>query len=154
METVRTYLLSLLSAALLCSILTALTGKKQATGKIIQFLCGLFMAVCALDPLMSLQLERFSLYTADITAQADAAVFTGSQMAEQAMEEIIIEKTEAYILEKAASLGAALEVQVELHDRIPAGVILSGAASPAVRSRLTAWITEDLGIPAEAQKWK
>ena len=154
MESVRSYLLSLLSAALLCSFLTALTGKKQASGKIMQLLCGLFMAICALGPLMTLQLERFSLYTVDITAEADAAIFTGSQMAAQAMEEIIIEKTEAYILEKAASLGAALEVQVELHDNIPTGVMLSGAASPAVRSRLTAWIADDLGIPAEAQKWK
>ncbi len=154
MASVRTYLVSLLSAALFCSVLTALTGKKQAVGKIMHLLCGIFMSVCALGPLISLQLDRFTVYTAGLAAEADAAVQEGSQMAAQAMDEIIIEKTETYILEKAASMGAALEVEVELRDHIPIGVELKGPASPAVRSRLTDWITDNLEIPAEAQKWK
>ena len=153
MDSIRTYLLSILSAALLCAILTSLTGKKGSVSKFMQLLCGLFMTICALGPVMELRLDRYNLYIAELNAQADAIAAEGSQMVSDAMEELIIQDTKAYILDKAASMGAELEVTVELNSSVPASVVLKGAVSPAVKTRLTSWIANNLGIPAEAQKW-
>ena len=153
MGSIRTYLLSMLSAALLCAVLTALTGKKGTVSKFMQLLCGLFIAICALGPLMQLRLDHYRLYIAELNTQADAIAAEGSEMASSAMQELIIRDTAACILEKAASMGVELEIAVELNDIVPTSVVLKGAASPAVKTRLTSWIEDNLGIPAEAQKW-
>ena len=72
------------------------------------------------------------------------------------MRTIIKGETEAYILDKAASLGVELEVDVLLEDMYPMApktVRLSGSVSPYVRNRLQNIIAEELGISKENQIW-
>ena len=78
------------------------------------------------------------------------------EMSTGAMIAIIKEETEAYILDKAASLGVTLSVEVMVEDgNVPrlSGVQLSGQVSPYARQQLSTWISNDLGISKENQKW-
>ena len=64
--------------------------------------------------------------------------------------------TTSYILSKAESLGAKLEVTVELSDELyakPVAVQLTGAVSPYAKQTLTQMIEEELGLNREAQRW-
>ena len=65
------------------------------------------------------------------------------------MTEIIKQRTQAYILDKAQALNTVLEVEVTLSDDdipVPLKVRLKGKISPYAKGRLQATIAEDLGI--------
>ena len=78
---------------------------------------------------------------------------TGTEYAEQELRRIIIARTQTYIMDKAASFGVTVDVEVVLNEYTPQSVILKGSVSPGAKAQLTAWITENLGIPKEAQQW-
>lgn len=153
MAGIKNYLLTVTAAAILCSILVRVAGKKGTAPAIIRLLSGLFMTATVLSPLITLELDRFADYTGGLSQQASQIAQEGTQMARQEMETIIISQTESYIQEKASALGVTLEVQVILNNQIPDRVMLSGAISPGAKVHLTAWITNNLGIPPEAQEW-
>ena len=68
--------------------------------------------------------------------------------------EIIKQRTEAYILDRASAMDAQIKVSVSLgKDGIPKSVRITGRISPMNRSRLTDVIAADLGIPREQQEW-
>ena len=69
---------------------------------------------------------------------------------------IIKEKTEAYILEKAESLGLDISVEInfgEADSMVPTEVRISGPVSPYAKDQLSKTISTDLGIPEERQIW-
>ena len=77
-------------------------------------------------------------------------------MAAREINAIIIEQLQAYILDKAADLGAELEVEILMPDDgsgQPQGVVLRGAVSPYAKTRLQQIIAEDLDIAKEKQQW-
>lgn len=153
MDAVREYLLSVTASAIICGIVTRLTASKGTISSIVKLLAGVFLAVVVIKPVINLQVAEFQRYTDGISQRADAVVSMGQEMAAQEMEAIIISRTQAYILDKADELGAALEVEVQLNGGIPARVFLAGAVSPNAKAQLSAWIENDLGIPLEAQEW-
>lgn len=64
-------------------------------------------------------------------------------------------QTEAYILDKAAELGASVQAEVSVNaDLRPDGAVLTGNVSPYVKSRLSALLETQLGIAKEALVWK
>lgn len=77
----------------------------------------------------------------------------GKRFADEEIEKIIIEQTQAYILDKADDFGAGLEVEVFVKDLIPCSVSISGPISPLAKSQLSRYISENLGIPSEEQNW-
>ena len=74
-------------------------------------------------------------------------------MAESAMDAIIISQSESYILDKAAAMGADLEVEVLLDEHVPKSVRLRGAISPGAKASLNAWIQENFSISPEDLQW-
>ena len=46
MESIRDYLLSVTAAALICGIISSLTGKSSNIPKVLKLLCGLFLCDC------------------------------------------------------------------------------------------------------------
>ena len=150
----KSYLISVCIAAVICSIFCNVIPGKGSNGVLLKLLSGLFMLYTLLSPLVTLRLQAFTEYWEALSLDAESAVNAGTISAETEKEMIIMQKTQAYILEKAKSLGAQLSVEVLLSDGIPNEVHIGGAVSPYVKSQITALITNDLGIGAEAQHWK
>ena len=153
MDAVKDYLLSVTAAALICGIVSCLAGKSGNISKLLKLLCGLFLTAAVISPAVNMKIDDLSTFTDRLAVDADLAVARGEEVASNEMEKIIKEKTEAYILDKAKSLGTDLEIEITLADMVPAGVTLTGDISPYARASLSASIAQDFGIPPEEQIW-
>ncbi len=156
MEWIRNYLLSIICAAVLCGIVTSLLGKKGTPAAVGKLLCGVFLSFTILKPWASVQLEAVGEYLTAFSQDAQWAVENGENFAADSATELIKQKCQAYILDKAAAMNASVQAQVILDPEppyAPRSVILTGDASPYVRQQLQQMITQDLAIPKEAQTW-
>ena len=156
MEQIRQYLLSVIAAAILCGIVNTIIGKKGAYFAIVRLICGLFMALTVISPLVKIQLNDLTDYVNGLSWQANTAVANGEAMALDEMGAIIKAQTEAYILDKAVSMELDIDVEVTLSSEmppIPCTVTVKGAVSPYAKEVLRKYIANDLGIPEEDQLW-
>ena len=156
MDTIREYLLSVTAGAILCAMVCRLVDKKGIPGAVAKLLTGLFMTFIVLSPLTGFS---FSI-TEDLTdlyrQQARDAVLTGEKYALDSLRQSIKSQSEAYILNKAAAMGAEIEVQVTLSDDIypvPETVSICGQVPPYVKTRLRQILEEELGVLEENQIW-
>lgn len=153
---VGTYLLSVAVAALLAALVQSLLpkgGVRRAAG----FAGGLVLILAVVSPVARLEYDDLAKSIARIqteTEQLQTGVSTGSR---EILSQIIKQRCEAYILEKARNLGLSLEVTVTLQDDgtypYPAAAVLKGTFTQAQRGALTAEISQNLGIPARQQEW-
>ena len=140
MTFLRSWLLSVTACAVLVSIVQQLTDG-GAMKKIVRFAGGMVLMLAMLRPLLSL---TFDLPELD-----------GGHYREQdsALGDSIAAQTQAYIEDKASSLGLSVraEVQTALRDGVPFpdSVTLYGENSAA----LGAYIVQELGIAEENQLW-
>ncbi len=156
MQSIREYLLGVLAAALICGIASEIMGKKGVSGSLVKLLCGVFLSVSVVAPLADLRLSALPDWTQDIQLDASQAVAEGNQLANAEYRAVITRQTQAYILDKAESLGATLTVEVTLaQDALasPEAVTLRGSISPYAKQTLSRWIISELGIEEEALKW-
>ena len=156
MDDIRVYLMSVCGAAIICSIAGKFFGGKSSIG-IIKIMCGLFMTITLLRPVHNLRINGISQIGYDIEYQASQAIRQGEQETENALKNIIKEKTETYILQKAQLLQADITVEVYVTaDTVPTPekVYLSGSIGPYARQQLQNTIAQDLGISKENQIWK
>jgi len=157
MGTLREYLMQVTAAAVICGIVTAIVGKKGSGYSIIRLMTVVFMVMTIIGPVASLKLDQFTDYFADIQTDSDAFVAAGGESSREKIGEVIKEKAEAYILDKAVPLGADITVTITLSDGelpVPVSVLIRGAVSPYAKSRLSQIIEQDLGIPMGEQKWE
>ena len=141
---------------LLCAIVNNLSPEKAPGGAVVKLVTGILMAAVIIQPFgqgIALNLRgRFQ----ELDDLVCAAVEQGSKMAGEELALGIKDRTEAYILDKAAGLDAQIRVQVTLSEGelpVPASVVIYGAVSPAARTALTELITRDLGIAEEDVRW-
>lgn len=156
MDGVKAYLISITAASIVCGVVNALAGKKGAVSSVLKLLTGLFLALTVIRPAIRFSISTIDVYIADVNVQANAAVAEGKIMASEELAAIIKDETQAYILDKAAALGVDIEVDVILNEAtppLPEGVLLTGAISPYAKAQISELITDDLGIPKEAQQW-
>ena len=149
----RQYVLSLTAAALLGGLLLSCVPEGSGR-KILRLVCGILLTVTALKPLGQLRLPDLDALTGEYRQQAEAAVAMGQEMARMEAQEGIRKALEAYILDKAAELGLEITPEVFLDGSgIPVCVQLEGDVSSGMRQKMQTIITNDLGIPGEAQEW-
>ena len=156
MEQIRSYLLSVITAALICCIISGIPWKNSTFHTLRKTLCGIFMSLTLISPLASIRLPDMGNYLDTFRADAGDAVLAGEAMSKETAAEIIKDQTAAYILDKAKELGIVLEVSVTLSDQspqIPCAVTVSGMVSPYARQRLAEIIEQDLRIDREDQHW-
>lgn len=156
MEQIRAYLLSVIAAGVICSIVTSLPGKSMTVSTLLKLTTGIFMAVTVISPLISLQLPNIQSYMDAFSMDAAYVVQTGQEIAMTETKDIIKSKVEAYILDKANAFGADLTVQVSVSEDqfpVPCAAELSGAISPYAKLRLTQFLEDELGIRKEDQVW-
>ena len=146
MTDVRQYILSITGAAILAGA--------GVLGTLVRMLSGIFLVVTMLAPVVSLELPDPAQWVADFTAQGQDFSAEGESMAEDAMGEIITDRVEAYIQDKAATYQTDMTVAVTVADGIPVSVRLTGDVTPDVKNRLSKMIEQELGISREAQQWE
>lgn len=151
----RQYLLSIVGAAIICSIAKNISNEKTLSGAMLRLVAGIIMTVTVLAPVVNLDLNDLPLMTANFMDEASAIAAEGEEMAASARNAIISDRAEAYILDKAAAFGAALEVEVTISDgtMMPEGARIKGAISPYAKLQLQRIMEQDLQIAKENQQW-
>ena len=155
MEALRQYVVSVVAAAIICGIVTGFLSKGNA-GQIIKLICGLFLAFTVIRPIAKIDITDLSNFSLSFSKEAAEAVALGENLSRESIAEIIKEETEAYILDKAAALNAAPEVEVTVSDEepiIPIAARISGERSPYAKQQLQRVLEEELGISKENQLW-
>ena len=153
---IRDYILTVTAASLICGIVNAIQFRKTPARALIKLISGLFLAVTVISPLLQLKIRDYIDYSLEVSMEADAIAAEGENIAAEAMGSIIKSKTDAYILDKAASLGADVQIETVLADTqplVPVRVVIKGTASPYAKTLLSDWISQTIGIPKEAQQW-
>lgn len=156
MSAIAEYIISITSAALVCGCLKSFFQSKSTVSSVLKLLCGIFLSLIALQPLMNIKLSDLNElalfdteYGMDIAAQAQVTA-SAQQRA------YISERCVTYIAQKAAELGCDLDIRVYTDEDppyVPNGVRLVGSISPNARGQLAEWIRENLAIGTEDQEW-
>lgn len=157
MTWIREYLIHVTAAAMLCGIAVGLVGKKGTAAALTKLVAGLFLAAAVIGPLTGLRFSISEEIADPFRAEASIIISEAKQETEEKRKEIIKQELEAYILDKAAKLGVEVSVEVRLCDEelpLPTAVCVTGQAEPAVRTRLTQTIMQDMGITRENVIWK
>lgn len=155
-DRIKTYLLGIIAAALVCAFVTRVAKDKGAAGAAVKLITGLFLVFTVISPVAGLSLSDIDIFTMDFSDQAALIAAEGEQFSLDAMAAVIKTRTEAYILDKALALKLQLQVEVVLSEDdipVPESVRISGIASPYARARLQQIIEDDLHIDKERQIW-
>ena len=153
MEWFRSWLLSVMSAALILALIYALVPKGTIR-TIAQFTGGLILVLVTLQPLLQLDPGSWKLQYREYETQIDEQIDTYRKDYQEELRTIIEEETAAYISGKGLELGIQCRpvVTTKLRDDIPypAEVTLDTDWNEA----LSRYITQELDIPAENQHWQ
>ena len=117
---------------------------------------GLFLMIVMLRPVADFELDDLTGFADLYTQSAAASADYGEELSADALRQCITDRTEAYILDKACSYGAQLQVAVTVANGevpVPEAVVIKGNVSPYAKSRLQQIMISDLGIPKENQTW-
>lgn len=148
------YVLSLITAALIGGILTGLLPGSSC-GKALKLLCGIFLMAAVLRPLGSLTLPDLDTWLESWDREAEAAARVGEDYLQAQKRQVISQRLEAYILDKAEQLGAQLTAKVTLDGQdCPEAVTLEGTWSQTQQEQLRQLLETELGIPKERQQWQ
>ncbi len=153
MGAIKNYLISITAAAMVAGVVTGITKKSGSVSSIIKLLAGLFLTVTILYPILDIRINELQFYFEQMSLDADYAASIGKNAAEDEIKQRITESASAYILEKANNLGVDLQVEVILQDLVPCAVWISGPVSPHAKLQLSNFITTNLGISLEDQRW-
>mgnify|MGYP007057930243 CR=1 FL=1 len=151
MTFIRNYILTIVSAAMLCALLKSISTGKKGIEKILGLVAGIFLLATGLQPLGILELSQLENPIENYRSQAERTVAQAEKEVQMQLGEQIQEQTQAYILDKANTLGMSLEVQVD--KLVPCQVTLTGPTSPYAKQQLKAILETELGIPEERQVW-
>lgn len=156
MGALKEWLLSVTAAAILCALAQGLIppGPVRRVGRLT---AGLVMAAALLAPLASLRGVDPEQWLENWQPQEEVQDL--EKQRDETMKTIIEEECGAYIVDKAAQLGADCQVQVVCAPEgegvfLPWQVIITGDLSPGQQEQLTAQIQEELGVPPERQQYE
>ena len=156
MNGLRQYIISVLSAAMICAIVIKISEKNQLSANVIRLVATAFLLITVLAPFLNFTLSDFN-------RNFSLSKIDGTQIAEQASNDalqetalIIKEHTKAYIEKKAESYGADISATISISEPtslVPDGIKIEGNISPYIKTILTTIINDDLGIPEDKQIW-
>lgn len=149
------YGLSLICAAMICGLMGGLV-REGLFQKQLKLLCGLFLALTVVKPILQLELPEPDDLLGAIGAEADSAAARGTQLYRDSIRHGIQQELEAYIATRAEALGARLKVQVALSEESPPqleSVLLEGTVSADVKKDLQEMMEREMSLPKECQTW-
>ena len=157
MEGLRTWLLSLMFAAVLCAMARALmpAGPVKRAGSLI---CGLVMLTAVLAPAARLSPGAAEAWMAQLSAGQTQREEELRQSLNEGMKRIIEQEFAAYIVDKAAQMGAACTAQVTCQlgkDGVflPQSAAVQGSFTPQQQEDLARILEEELAIPRARQSF-
>ena len=152
-EILRGWLLGLVAAALILTVLRALVPKGSIR-PVARVTAGLVLLLVLLRPLAGLGGGSLRVRYDELEREITARIEDYQTLHENELESIIADSTAAYISEQAAHLGLTCraEVRCEVRDGTPQPA--SATMDIPYDARLAAAIADDLGIPAEKQSWQ
>ena len=144
------YGLSIVAAAMVLGVLKSIGGKSR----VLEWAGGLFLALVILQPLAGFDFSDITEYMENFSLKGSQMAAIGKIQGDEAYRSVIKAELESYILDKAGTLGAELEVEVTLGEGgLPEEVILRGPISPSGKAQLVRIMEEDLAISKENQIW-
>lgn len=151
--TLREWFSCIVAATVLLSVVRLLTPE-GCIRAVVSFTGGLLLVIVLLRPVLGTRWGQLRLDFAEYSAEVNAVEQELTVQRDAEIRKRIEKETGAYILDKAAALGAEVSVRVTASDgtngRIePERVEVIGAYFPV----LADWIDRELGIPAERQVW-
>ena len=148
------YFTSIIATAILGMIASSLITDPRI-GRIIKTVSGVLILLVLLRPLLHANLEALSENLWDLWEEQqlseDYEAIYMDKLAEQ-----VKSTTENYILSKAASIGAEVQVSVELTHApypIPYSVEIVGKVTEEQREFLSDYLTHQLNIDPHNQRW-
>ncbi len=157
MAGVREWLLALVSVCLLCALADAMMpqGPVRKVGRLV---CGLTLLCALLAPLSRLDLEGGQAWVEEYFAGLERREQELQEQVNAGTKDIIEEKYEAYIVDKAKQAGIVCTVRVTCQPgedglMTPFQVELAGSFTDQVQSTLTQLIQEELLVPPERQTY-
>ena len=153
---IRQYLIGVTAATLICGIIRALFPDKGTIGTVIKTLLGIAMILVAVGPWTSVSVNSLYTWKEDISFDAQNIVRDAEDNVKEETRQRITEQVRSYILVKTDSLGAQVDVQVDVSNGempVPCAVKIVGAVSPYAKQVISQMLTSDLGIDKEAQIW-
>ena len=152
MAGLRSWLLALVAASLICALADALMpkGSVKRVGRLV---CGLVLASAILSPLAGLDVESGQSWLERHLASVEFQRAALEEEVNGQMKVIIEQEYAAYIVDKAAQLGAACSARTECRRDgglyLPQRVEVTGAVPPPLQAELVQIIVRDLGVPEE-----
>lgn len=159
MELIKNWFIGVTCAAMLVAVADSLTPE-GAVKKLGKLTGGIVLLLAVLHPLIGLDYETFSLnLTENRSALSEYSEQEATDLNTQLMKTIIVEKTGAYILDKANALGAdctaAVVCDVGEDDLpYPVAVTVTGKLTESQREALSREIEAELAIPPEMQTFE
>lgn len=156
MDNIKQYLMSVFIAALIGAIVVRISGKSTLSSGIIKLIVAVFISLTVIVPVMRFEIQDFSGYMAAYDDEAQRIVSEVRSTVMQETAEVIIQRTQTYIEDKAALYGATITAMVTITDTetlIPDSVSISGNISNYGKISLKKIIQDDLGIPEDRQTW-
>jgi len=123
---------------------------------LIKFILGVFLTATVAAPLRTIEFFDINSYSENFRQQAERAAQEGTESTVKQMAQLIKGKSEAYILDKAVSLGLEIEVEVTLSSSdppIPKCAIIKGTVSPYAKVKLAEYITAGLDMQRDEIIW-
>ena len=155
MSSTSQYILSAVCASVICSICSAVTKDKKQANILVRLLSGIFLSITLLSPLKDFSIGQLGDTVSTIADDGAAIRDHGQATAKDAASDIINNRIEAYILQKAEQLGVTLYADITLGDTLaPEGAILTGKLTPFEKLQMEKILTEELGIPKEDLEWR
>lgn len=155
MDNIRQYILSVITAALICGIVNAwITGKGTYTAAI-KIVCGLFLTVTIISPLAKIEISDPELYFNRLSEEAEAASAAGTLWNTETKAAFMKDNLEKLVLEKSMSMNLKITTDITVDDTsmLPTEITISGTISPYAKRVLSQFIQDNLGIPEEDQNW-
>ena len=154
MEILRTWIMGLTGAALLCAVCTELTppGSVKTVQRAV---CGVVMSLALISPLLRLDFDGYALHLAGYRKQAEEIAAQGKEISDSLSRTYIQAQCQAYILDKARLSGVPVtSASVELRWSgegvwYPVAAEIEGTYDRALAEK----IEEELGIAQENQQW-
>ncbi len=157
-DIMHNWLRAVVYTGIVCSMAMMITPAGRVK-RALTILCGIAMCFAVISPLAGIDFTSYSQAMAQYRADAEKYAGDGAEYSKNLNRTIIEDECRAYILDKAAELGAELktvEVLASWSDEgywYPTGVRICAHLTPQQKQVLIDYIEARLGVGSNEQEW-
>lgn len=153
MDTLAHGVWAMTCGGLICSIVLRFSGGNSPAQRMRRMICDLAMVFLALSLVGKVKFPSQNELEQTLSQNTREVVQSGISQAAAAREAGIIQRIQAYILNKAGDDGIDWTVEVELADDEIQAIIITGSVTSEEAEAYSDWITEDLGVERRCIRW-